>query len=92
MLAIECALKTGLKHLCLTDPDARMMPEGRTKRVQMCHSWEVAVDREAALLAMGQTTQTGNDNARLEAIVEGGSGQRAGRRGGGRRGQRLLRG
>jgi hypothetical protein len=70
LLAIECALKTGLKHLCLTDPDARMMPEGRTKRVQMCHSWEVAVDRDAALLAMGQSTQTGNDNARLEAIVE----------------------
>jgi hypothetical protein len=69
-VAIGLALRSGLKHLCLTDPEARMMPEGRTKRVQMCHSWEIAVDREAALLAMGQSTQTGNDNARLEAIVE----------------------
>src|SRR5205814_2024481 len=70
LLAIEMAIRTGLEHLCLTDPDARMMAEGRSKRVQECHSWEVAVDRDAALLVVGHTTQAGNDNARLEPIVK----------------------
>jgi hypothetical protein len=70
LVAIEFAIRTGLKHLCLTDPDARMMPEGRTKRVQMCHSWEVAVDRDAALMVLGNSTQVGNDNERLEAVVQ----------------------
>lgn len=69
LLAIEAAIGAGLKHLCLTDPAARLMTEGRAKRVQMCHSWEVAVDRDAALVVLGQTTQVGNDNARLEPVV-----------------------
>jgi transposase len=67
--AIEAAQAAGEKHLCLTDPAARMMPEGREKRVRECHSFEVAVDREAGLLVVGQTTQEGPDNARLEALV-----------------------
>src|SRR5437868_9190184 len=67
--ALAAAIAAGRKHLCLTDPDAAMMGEGRTKRVQECHSFEVAVDREAGLLVVGQTTQEGNDNARLEPLV-----------------------
>jgi transposase len=67
--ALAAAIAAGRKHLCLTDPDAEMMGEGRTKRVQECHSFEVAVDREAGLLVVGQTTQEGNDNARLEPLV-----------------------
>jgi len=39
------------KHLCLTDPDARMMAGGRDKQVRECHSFEVAVDRGGGLLA-----------------------------------------
>jgi transposase len=69
LTALARAIATGRKHLCLTDPDAEMMGEGRTKRVQECHSFEVAVDREAGLLVVGQTTQEGNDNARLEPLV-----------------------
>lgn len=69
-LAALAAAAEGEKHLCLTDPAARMMPEGREKRVRECHSFEVAVDREAGLLVVGQTTQEGSDNARLEPLVE----------------------
>jgi hypothetical protein len=60
------AIATGRKHLCRTDPDAEMMGEGRTKRVQECHSFEVVVAREAGLWVVGQTSQEGNDHARLE--------------------------
>ncbi len=69
LLALALAIATGRKHLCLTDPDAEMMGEGRTKRGQECHSFEVVVDREAGLLVVGQTTQEGNDNARLEPLL-----------------------
>jgi transposase len=69
LVALALAIATGRKHLCLTDPDAEMMGEGRTKRVQECHSFEVVVDQEAGLLVVGQTTQAGNDNARLEPLV-----------------------
>src|SRR6266849_1489909 len=69
LLALALAIATGRKHLCLTDPDAEMMGEGRTKRVQECHSFEVVVDREAGLLVVGQTSQEGNDNARLEPLL-----------------------
>src|SRR5207247_9063016 len=69
LMALALALATGRKHLCLTDPDAEMMGEGRTKRVQECHSFEVVVDREAGLLVVGQTSQEGNDNTRLEPLV-----------------------
>jgi len=69
LVALALAIATGRKHLCLTDPDAEMMGEGRTKRVQECHSFEVVVDREAGLLVVGQTSQEGNDNARLEPLL-----------------------
>jgi hypothetical protein len=69
LLALEIAKAGGLQHLCLTDPDARMMGEGRSRRVMECHSLEVAVDREAGLLVAGQTTQSSTDNDRLEPLV-----------------------
>jgi transposase len=68
--ALEAAMAQGHKHLCLTDPDARMMGEGRSRRVQECYSFEVAVDREAGLLVAASVTQDPSDNARLEALVE----------------------
>jgi transposase len=66
--AIRAAEADGRKHLCLTDPDARMMHGGRERRTQECHSWEVAVDQ--GLLVAGGTTQENNDNARLVPLVE----------------------
>jgi hypothetical protein len=69
LAALAQAIAAGRQHLCLTDPDAEMRGEGRTKRVQECHSFEVAVDQEAGLLVVGQTTQEGTDNARLEPVV-----------------------
>jgi transposase len=68
--ALDAAMTEQRKHLCLTDPDARMMGGGRSRRVQECYSWEVAVDREAGLLVVGQVTQEASDNSRLEPLVE----------------------
>jgi transposase len=68
--ALDEALEEGRKHLCLTDPDARMMGEGRSKRVQECYSFEVAVDREDGLLVAAGVTQEASDNGRLEPVVE----------------------
>lgn len=65
--AIKAAEKAGLKHLCLTDPDARMMGEGRLKRIKECHAFEVAVDQ--GLLVAAETT-TQSDNQRLIPLVE----------------------
>lgn len=67
---LEEAEQEGLKQACLTDPDARMMGEGREKRIRECHSFEAVVDKEAGLLVVGQSSQEGNDNARLEPLVE----------------------
>src|SRR5207247_6062754 len=68
--ALDQAIAEGREHLCLTDPEARMMPEGREKKIRECHSLEVAVDREAGLLVVGQTTQESHDNRRLLPLVE----------------------
>jgi len=68
--AIDEAESEGRKHLCLTDPDARMMHGGREKKVRECHSLEVAVDRDCGLLVADSVTQVGNDNDRLESLVE----------------------
>jgi hypothetical protein len=69
LAAVEAARARQAPHLCLTDPDARMMGGGRTRRVQEGYSFEVAVDREAGLLVVGQVTQEPTDNARLEPLV-----------------------
>lgn len=66
--AIEAAQEEGLKHACLTDPDARMMAEGREKAIRECHSFEVAV--AGGLVVAGQATQTGQDAPRLRDLVE----------------------
>jgi hypothetical protein len=68
--AIEEAQEEGRKHACVTDPDARMMGEGREKPIRECHSFEVAVDPEAGLLVAGQSTNVGPDNGRLLGLVE----------------------
>ena len=65
---LEEAKEEGRKHTCLTDPDARMMGEGREKRVRECHSFEVVVDNE--LLVVGQTCQSAVDNPRLVPLIE----------------------
>jgi hypothetical protein len=65
--ALDAAQAAGLKHVSLTDPDARMMPEGCQKRIRECHSYEVATD--GGLLVGGQTTQQSADNLRLEPLV-----------------------
>lgn len=70
IVAIDEAESDGRKHLCLTDPDARMMQGGREKRVRECHSFEVVVDRDCGLLVADGVTQVGNDNDRLEPLVE----------------------
>jgi len=67
---LDEAQKEGRKHACLTDPDARMMGEGRDKLIKECHSFEVVVDKDAQLLVAGQVTQEGNDNARLQPLLE----------------------
>jgi len=67
---LETAQKEGEKFACLTDPDARMMGEGREKRIRECHSFEVAVDTAAGLLVVGQTCQSSVDNPRLAPLVE----------------------
>jgi transposase len=69
LAAVEAALTRQETHLCLTDPDARMMGGGRSRRVQEGYSFEVAVDREAGLLVVGQLSQEPTDNARLEPLV-----------------------
>lgn len=65
---LENAQKENLKHISLTDPDARMMPDGCEKRILECHNFEVAVDN--GLIVAGQSTQIGPDNGRLEILVE----------------------
>jgi len=65
--ALIAAKAEGLKHVCLTDPEARMMPEGRLKRLQECHSFEAAVDQ--GLLVAAQACQEGADNKRLLPLV-----------------------
>jgi Transposase DDE domain/Transposase domain (DUF772) len=69
LAALAAAGAEGRAHLGLTDPDARMMGGGREQKVRECHSYEVAVDREAGLLVAAQVSQDASDNARLEAVV-----------------------
>jgi transposase len=68
LAALEAAQEEGRAHACLTDPDARMMGEGREKQVRECHSYEVAIDN--GLLVAGQTSQSNVDNPRLLPLVE----------------------
>jgi hypothetical protein len=65
--ALGAAEENGQKHISLTDPDAQMMGEGRNKKIQECHSFEVAADN--GLLVAAGTTQSAADNDRLIDIV-----------------------
>lgn len=67
--ALTDAQAEGRKHVSLTDPDARMMPEGSGNKLQECYSWEVAVDQ--GFLVYAESTGHNNDNDRLEVIVSG---------------------
>ena len=66
--ALQEAEADGRKHLCLTDPEARMMYGERARGTRECHSFEVAVDN--GLLVVGQSSQEANDNVRLGPLVE----------------------
>ena len=65
---LEAASQEELKHVNLTDPDARMMCEGRDKHIRDCHNFEVAVDN--GLLVVAQTSNSAHDAHRLEPLVE----------------------
>ena len=65
--ALQEAEADGRKHLCLTDPDARMMYGGRERGTRECYSFEVVVDQ--GLLVVAQVTQDTHDNTRLEPLV-----------------------
>ena len=68
--AVEAAQEAGGGFVCVTDPDACMMGEGREKRIHECHSYEVAVDEDAGLLVVGRASQSPVDNPRLEPLLE----------------------
>lgn len=65
---LTAAQAEGRKQVNLTDPDAGFMPLGATKKVGLGHSFEAATDQ--GLRVVGQRGDGGNDNARLEPILE----------------------
>jgi hypothetical protein len=65
---LRAAIAAKLKHVSLTDPDARMMGYGRHKIKDMCHSYEAATDN--GFLVSGGTSNCAADTSRLLAIVE----------------------
>jgi hypothetical protein len=69
--AIDAAEEDDRKHVCLTDPDARMLGEGRSKQLRECHSFEVAIDN-GLVVASGVTGE--QDNGRLVPLVESAKG------------------
>jgi len=66
--AIQQAEADGRKHLCLTDPTARMMYGERQRGTRECHSFEVATDN--GLLVAARANQEANDNACLGPLVD----------------------
>lgn len=62
------AIKAGEKYLNTTDLVARMMGEGRSKRIMMCHAYEVAVDQ--GLLVAAGVSNSPTDSGRLLGLVE----------------------
>jgi transposase len=65
--AVREAEAAGRKHLCLTDPEARMMYGERARGTRECHSFEVATDH--GLLVAAQSSQEPHDNTRLALLV-----------------------
>ena len=70
LAAIEEAEQEGRKHLCLTDPEARMMHGGRDKHVREGYSLEVVLDQGAGLLVAHGTKTHGQDNDRLLPLLK----------------------
>lgn len=66
--AIRQAQEDKQKQLCVTDPDAQVMREGRNGKLRECHAFEVAVDN--GHLVAGQSTQSNVDTVRLTPLVE----------------------
>jgi transposase len=66
--ALHEAEADGRKHLCLTDPDARMMYGERQRGTRECHSFEIATDN--GLLVAARASQQPHDNACLGPLVE----------------------
>jgi Transposase DDE domain len=65
--AIANAEADGRKHLCLTDPDARMLAGESSHNVKEFHSFEIAVD-QGIIVATGVTTD--QDNSRAAPLVD----------------------
>jgi transposase len=66
--AVKEAQAEGRKHVSVTDPDARMMPEGCQKSVRECHSFGVAMD--SGLIVGSETTAEASDAKRLVPLLE----------------------
>lgn len=66
--AVREAEAEARKHLCLTDPDARMQYGERPRVTREGHSFEIATDN--GLLVAAQASQEPNDNARLQPLVD----------------------
>jgi transposase len=64
---LEAAKAADLAHASLTDPDARMMPIGASRKIAMGHSFEAVADN--GLLVVGQTHNGATDNDRLGILV-----------------------
>jgi len=68
LAAVQQAQAEGRKHLCLTDPDARMMYGERARGTRECHSFEIATDN--GLLVVGRSSQEPHDNTCLGPLVD----------------------
>lgn len=66
--ALRKAEADGLKHLCLTDPEARMMFGERERGTRECHSFEIGTDN--GLLVVARASQETHDNNCLVPLVD----------------------
>lgn len=66
--ALQEAEADGRKHVCLTDPEARMMYGERQRGTRECHSFEIATDN--GLLVAARASQEPHDNPCLGPLVE----------------------
>jgi hypothetical protein len=66
--ALQEAEADGRKHLCLTDPEARMMYGERHRGTRECHSFEIATDQ--GLLVVARASQESHDSACLGSLVQ----------------------
>jgi transposase len=64
---LESAKEAGLKQVSLSDPDARLMPIGSSRKIAMGYSLEAASDQ--GLLVVGQAHSGCTDNDRLPVVL-----------------------